>query len=217
MSLCLWLSGINFGASGFSDAEQLVSPCCHFCISKEVQSSTRAHFCSVLKILWSFSHMSWWLSLTLFHWVSVQRLLLLIPSSGTSYGQFIQTPHLCLAMRYSPQRLYPRLSHTLYPWTILPKWSQILGTLWSSCHSSTYQTNGGPGGAGKTGRFLLFLFRTGPGSSHQNQFRCVLVTPSRAGFNPYLNFWGADMRLLGLMMDRWTFGGVLSLSLWGDV
>ena len=90
--------------------------------------------------------------------------------------------------------------------------SWILSTL----QTSTYQTNGSTGGAGRTGRFSPSMFRAGPGSSFQNQFRNVLVTPGRAGFNPYLNLWGADMGPLGVMMVKWTTWRVVLLSLWGN-
>ena len=76
-SPCLSLPGTDFGASSFGYTDQLVSHSHHSLHFKEVQSSTRAHFCSVLTILRSWPHTSWWLLLILFIWVSIQSLPLL--------------------------------------------------------------------------------------------------------------------------------------------
>ena len=62
-----------------------------FCISKEVWSSAKAPFSSVLTILWSFPHMSWCLLLILFCWVSIQKLLLLsLQEAHTLFLYFLQ-------------------------------------------------------------------------------------------------------------------------------
>ena len=92
MGFGFWVSGVNFKASGLGNAEMLASPDHHFCISKELQSSARVQSSSVLTLLWSCLHTSWWLSPILFSWASVQRLPLLSPQEAhTLFRYFLQT------------------------------------------------------------------------------------------------------------------------------
>ena len=94
MGFGLWVSGVNFGACGLGNAEQLVSPDHHFSHLKGVASSTRAQSCSVLMLLWSCPHTSWWPLSILFSWSSVQRLpLFCLQESYTLFWYFLWTVH----------------------------------------------------------------------------------------------------------------------------
>ena len=159
----------------------------------------------------------------LFCWVSIHRLLLLsLHEACTLFLYFLWA--VCTDTSSNNVWAWETVPiGCIHVWVIYitPGWfctrrSCILSSLQTFCHSSTYQTNGGTGGAGRTGRFSPSLFRAGPRSHLWNQFRCVLVTTSGAGFHPYHNFWGADMGPLGVMMVKWTTVTVVSLSLSGD-
>ena len=190
MNLCLWLSGINFGSSGFHNKEQLVSPCCHF-----LHLKGSAVFCKSMFPLYP------------------NDLVIISPHiMATIIDPFLLSLNPEIALAQFTGGSHPLLVHLagssyrhiicvwtwdtvprgcIHVWVILitPGWfwargSQILSNLWTSCHRSTYWTNSGPRGAGRTGRFPPSLFRTGPVSSLQNQFRCVLVTQVELGLTP---------------------------------
>ena len=66
----------------------------NFYISKELWSSIRAHFHSVLMLSWSCPQMSWQLSLILFGWASVQILpLLSLQEAKTLFLYFLGAVH----------------------------------------------------------------------------------------------------------------------------
>ena len=91
MGFSIQLSSVNFGVSGLSNAKQLVSPDCHFCILKELCSSVRVHFYSALTHSWSCPHTSWQVSLILCRWASIQRLpLLSLQEAHMFFWYFLQ-------------------------------------------------------------------------------------------------------------------------------
>ena len=77
MGFGLWLSSVNLEpvASVMQRSWSVLTVIFH--ISKELQSSARACFHSVLMLSWLCPHTSWWLLPILFSWASIQMLPLL--------------------------------------------------------------------------------------------------------------------------------------------
>ena len=120
-----------------------------FCMSKELQSSTRAHFHSVLWLSGSCPHTSWLLLLILFSWASIQRLPFLSLHVGSLYGH-----HFCVWAWDGISRgcVHVRVIHIL-PWWLWVQGGMIPSTLQAPCHSPILHIKGGAGwtGGGLTG------------------------------------------------------------------
>ena len=160
--------------------------------------------------------MSWKLSLIHFCWVSVQRLLLLAcmkptPSSSTSFWLFTQMHHLCQHDRQSLEAVSMSESSTLpLDDSELEEAASLvfmeLPTLVQPSRPMKVALEGMEGLAGSC-----------PVQGWDNG----LISRANSGvswarFAPCLNFCGADMGPLDVMMVKWTAGRMVSLSL-GDM
>ena len=126
-----------------------------FHISKELQSSARAHFCSDLMISSLCPHTSWQLSLILIKWASVQMFVfaqftgcpyppsILLMSS--LYGHFICV-WTCDAVSRGCVQI--RVSH-IFPWWVRVQWGINLSAPWASCSYPVIGISDGPGWTGR--------------------------------------------------------------------
>ena len=121
MDFCFWFPGVTLElvASAMLSNWSALTVILH--ISRELWSSSRAQFHSILMTSWSCPHMAWWLLPIHLSWASDQRLPLsrlqeVCTSSCTSCGQFWWLPHLCLSKWDNCQRLTPYQSQPCSFW-----------------------------------------------------------------------------------------------------
>ena len=171
-----WVSGVNFGASGLSDAEKLVSPDSHILYLKGV-----VVFCKSMIPLCSnaFMVMSPHILLT----VNDPFQLSLSPetafcrkpllSSGTSCVWFIWTLICVWTWDGVPEGCVQVIVIHILPWWLWIWWGLVPSAFQVSCCSPIFWINSGPSWTGGgTGRFLSSFFKAG--FIPQYQFEHVL-------------------------------------------
>ena len=182
-------------------------------IPKELWSSTRAQSHSVLMLLWSYPHTSWWLLLILFSWPSVQRLpLLSLQEAHTLLWHFLWVVHMATSSvseheTQSPEAVSISESSTfsIDDSESEDAWSPVLFELPAAVPSSVS---------------MVALV----GLEGDWQVPAVIVqswvwpwVPIWAAvFTPSLNLWGADMGPLVIMITEPTAGRAV-LLLWCGV
>ena len=154
----------------------------------------------------------------LFCWVSVQRLLLLsLQEACTLFCTFVGSLPRCiicvLAWETIPEAVSCLSHHIILDDSELEEaWSSVLLGLTAMVPPTR------PMAVALEGledwQVLALLVQDGTRSSFHSQFGHVIAALRGAGFGPCLNFWGADMGPLSVIV-RWTAGRVVSLSLRG--